>query len=591
MKVKISFIKIKDIEKLFTKEGVVSELFGDRTGSVIEKCIANEYLDDILSKLQLTKVIDSYSYLGEIGRIAKYNYEVVSCDNTVSVIFTLDSLNDSHYMEVELESNPNANYDLVLEKLKLEIKKNMLKDWVNCIWIRDEQSEDLAAQLYRKMHIVENLFRELINKVLNRELGTDWLAMEEFQKINNEYKARTVDFKRSVKSFSNIDDSLISINTDSLVKIMKTVIYEDEIDLNHDVQKNLKLKARILESNDKFFESIKKLWKVRIDLWNDVFAKMLDENFNIGITDFIKNRNHIAHNKLVDYNSFKKIKDNIDSMETVFVNAIEKVNQHYMSNEAIMTIEAEEVHRLQEEHYLLNLKMSEAGVNILDYNSIYQKFACSVQEIYVGINDEFYFSEWINISSLSMTENTGDEQAVFSISNHVNEEDTIVVYVSYNIDDCEGVSSELEIKVKNGEVVINKIVVEYKNGSVIFDEDAGYYLSENEDEYNDSEIDEFVNELSSYVEDEMNSIKKEVDSLHACIPSEELGSTVAESVCYSCGKEYISVNEEIYPYGKCINCGEENSIKECIRCCSLFNSDVEGMGDLCDSCYDFVMNE
>lgn len=300
MRVKFSFTRIKETKRLFKKENLVSDIFGELVETSSEKCIANEYLNNILLKLQANKIIDSFSYLGEIGRIARYNYKINCGKEFFSAIFTLDSLNGFHYMEVDLESVAKNDYDMVLENFKLELKKYMLKDWVNCIWIRDEQSEDLASQLYRKMHIVENLLRELIIKVLNRELGTDWLSMEEFHKIKKEYQGRTVDFKRSVKSFSNIDDSLISINTDSLVKIMKTVIYEDEIDFNHELQKNVKLKARVLEPNDKFFESIKKLWKVKIDLWSDVFENLFDENFNIGITDFIKNRNHIAHNKLVD---------------------------------------------------------------------------------------------------------------------------------------------------------------------------------------------------------------------------------------------------------------------------------------------------
>ena len=271
--VKFSFIEIKNIEKLFSYNESTSELFGDEVNITEEISKVEDYINGILERLKLDKVISSYIYIGEIGRIAKYCYELNSNERLIQLSITLDTVSEKHYMEIEMTSSIVDGYDFDFEKLKIAMKELMIKDWNKCIWIRDEQSEELASELYTKMHIVENIFRELVNKVLIRELGTSWLDMAEFRKINDVYKARSVDFKRKVKSFNNIDDSLISINTDSLVHIMETVIFEDEINIDSEIQSTINLKSKILESNVNLFKSLKLLCKVKVDLWKDVFEK------------------------------------------------------------------------------------------------------------------------------------------------------------------------------------------------------------------------------------------------------------------------------------------------------------------------------
>ena len=589
--VKMAFVNIKNVDKIFDEKEITSDLFGEEVAVIQKNCIMKDYINEKLEILKTDKTIDSYNYLGERGRISKFEYELEANGNVIKLSATLDTFDSKHYLEIEMNSSVSTDYDYDFEKLKLAIKKLMIKDWKKCIWLRDEQSEELASKLYAKTHIVENQLRELINKVLTKELGTTWLDMDEFHKIKSEYNSRSVDFKRIVENFNNIDDSLISINTDSLVKIMKTVVFENEIDINATVQSNIRLKSKILELDQKLFDSLKHLWKVKIDLWNDVFVKLFDKSFDLEISNFIKNRNHIAHNKLLDYSSFQKIESNIDKMKIAFEQAIVKIDQNYLSDEAIMTLEAEEEQKREEENYLLDLKMSEAGINILNYDSIYRKFAQSIQEVYISINDEFYFNDWIHVSAISMSDNTGNEQAVFSISNNISVDDTLVVYASYSIDDGEGELSSLDIKVKNNETVIFETTIEYINGEAHYYEDGCYYLPATEDEYNNDGQKEFISDLNEYIREDMNKIKREVDSLSSCISPEELGPTVSQSPCYSCGEEYISVNDEIYPFGKCINCGEENELKECIRCHEIFNSEVEGAGELCDNCHDFIENE
>lgn len=56
---------------------------------------------------------------------------------------------------------------------------------------------------------------------------------------------------------------------------------------------------------------IQKKRRVNVDIWKDLFEQYFDFELSI-ITDFIKNRNHIAHNKLLNWISMQKIKQNVE---------------------------------------------------------------------------------------------------------------------------------------------------------------------------------------------------------------------------------------------------------------------------------------
>ena len=53
---------------------------------------------------------------------------------------------------------------------------------------------------------------------------------------------------------------------------------------------------------------------------------------------------------------------------------------------------------------------------------------------------------------------------------------------------------------------------------------------------------------------------------------------------------YISINDELYPYSYCINCGEKNEIQECLRCGVLYPSEY-GDENLCSYCFDKLEKE
>lgn len=123
----------------------------------------------------------------------------------------------------------------------------------------------------------------------------------------------------------------------------------------------------------------------------------------------------------------------------------------------------------------------------------------------------------------------------------------------------------------------------YQNGAAHEDGMECYYIPDGESYFEDILFNEFISELKDYIQNEMNPIKAEVDSrLHLHITEGE-SKPVADFSCWNCNQEYISIDDELYPYGHCIDCGEENEILTCVRCGGIYSCD-EGAEDLCGYC-------
>ena len=75
-----------------------------------------------------------------------------------------------------------------------------------------------------------------------------------------------------------------------------------------------------------------------------------------------------------------------------------------------------------------------------------------------------------------------------------------------------------------------------------------YYIPDGESYFEDILFNEFISELKDYIQNEMNPIKAEVDSrLHLHITEGE-SKPVADFPCWNCNQEYISIDDELYPY-------------------------------------------
>lgn len=263
-------------------------------------------------------------------------------------------------------------------------------------------------------------------------MGKDWIKQAGMEKYENSHKKLSVDFKRSVPCFADIDDTFISMTMETMVEII--------------------LKANI---------------------WKDIFKSYFsdEEATKRNITDFIKNRNHVAHNKLLNWAGYQKMQQNIEQLDSIIKTANDVFEQSIPSEEQYMTwnigneeIQSEATRREWKENYLRLRFYGETGVEIREKEGIYELFLRTLEELYNEFSDLYYFNPQFNMSKkfdISMIEG---EQKLFSLKSNAFKTAMLEIVVDIMIDaDMDGDSSiYISCKQDGGEIFGTWL--EYHNG-------------------------------------------------------------------------------------------------------------------------------
>lgn len=498
-----------------------------------------------------------------------------------NIIFKYGTYNNSKQLEVEINSDTytvdkDNNY---LEKLKLTIKKIIVKELKNVIWLIDKDSECLSMELYPKVYKTENLMRELINEVMIKQYGTSWWELFAPTDIKETHKKRLKDFKSKVPAFNNVDERLMSINIDDLGELITlkrykwSPTYEEKISyLLNGVQKY----------NDNVIrELLEKQRTIEIDLWKDQFSKYLPEDFYERFSKFSKDRNHIMHNKLIDRSAYTLMKDLADEIEDNLTQAIIKQSEMVLSDEEKIEIEKQKQNELAMREALEHeCRENDANVSIKSYDEIKDLFEDSIFEFLNDLEENLRFRSDIEIVRNHNTSwnESGDLLSVIS------KVDGTQLQFTYDMSifDEEGAGSDLNIccNGENGDFVTSVV---YTNGAVEYDSDSGLYMPITQDEISDLET--AVEEAEEFINDEIANYRENAEVVD-----------IAELVlCSECGEDAICINEDILPIGTCMNCGYVNEIHKCERCEEWFNSDEEGMYNdeiaICQNCLDTLDEE
>lgn len=308
MIIEFMFNNIKNIELIYLIKETYDEDFDDNIEE--EQYLGTDYCQNIMNKLQTYfSEIKNCIYQGQTERIAHEEYGFEVAHVTYSVSFTIDTFNDKAQTQLGVQIvslTDNDEYDIFLEKCKVYLKEILLKEWEICTWIIDEQSEYLGMQLYPLIFKAENKMRAFVNKVMTHKFGFKWMELIGLEDIIKGYKRSNVDFKREVPEFNNINDYLICSTAESLAKLMlKSKVFESSIHLS-DVESVNIHKMLAEKKPNSIFESLLKIRDVKVDIWKDLFEKYFDKKIEREIGDFIKNRNHVAHNKLLTKASYEK---------------------------------------------------------------------------------------------------------------------------------------------------------------------------------------------------------------------------------------------------------------------------------------------
>ena len=558
MIVEILFSEIKDITKLYKSKEVNNSDFGEMAVKEIEylgKEYSEKVLADVVCGFEEPK---SLCYVGCLERIANEVFDFGISESKYRASFTIDTYGDSKArLKVKLEQiEPREEYDMLLEQLKIAIKDRLVSDWNRCIWMTDDQSEALCTMLYPKVFETENEMRALVNKVLIHYIGVDWIKKIGMEKYDLSYENLVGDFRRISPQYEGVDDTFLSMTIETMMEIIKKgKIYDEKIAISSADWNALKEKKN--KSADAVLGYIQNKRKVNVDIWKDIFEQYFDFELSV-ITDFIKNRNHVAHNKLLNWISMQKIKQNVELLKSYIENADQKFEESDLSEELNMTIDAQqeaeqeaEEERDWEENYLRDRIQGDTGIEILSLDGVLEKFNELLDRLYTEIYDEFYFNPCFSISQQYAIEADINEQILFTVQSNAVQESKIEVVVSLWLDGDMDSDSSATIscrKTNEKDKTLFKAEIRYHNGSGYEDYDLGGVYLDSESELDDSELNDFRKELMEYTEEELNPMINKLNEYEKATGGKK---PVSDEACYECDKKGISVIEDFYPEGFC----------------------------------------
>lgn len=563
------------------------------------------------------KVVDNfYSYMMEFqnflvesGVIDAEDVDSQFYSRTEVPLYVIDFHSEEFIWEIEIRfSTYENNYELMvsiqsdnyiiclennyLDRLKIIVKKFIKTKHKTVFWLYDSESEFLATKLYPRIFKVENLARKFIIMVMNRKFGIHWWKLVSL-KIQKKHKSRFVGYKAIIDNFKDVDERLMSIDTGDLLNILSNKVMKwesSEENIMELTQPNLHLEnlAKILQRQQVVYS----------DWWQTIFSPLLPESFLADFKIFELNRNHIAHNKLIDKSAYKNILYSIDVVQEALLRGIQKMSSEFKSEEERKEEEFEsELLLLQEELILseriLELKESESGVITRDSNQILALFNDELSRLYDSIEESFRFSEYLNFSDYTELDNCNSNSVVFEIENKI---DGYVISFEANTDinDYEGSQSFLYLGYKkDGSPSLEEIGrVSYTNGEVEFDEFQGTYMPVQMDSVSEHELSKLGNRLIDIINTEFTDYKELVESSKYSIIKDGGSDPILNLLCEECGEEWICVDENITDLGKCLNCGEINEVTECERCGRYdFGSPCDDEPFLCDDCWNYYKEE
>lgn len=535
------------------------------------------------------------SYLEQRERIANETFELKSGDIIYSISFAINTYDGkSARIECSIVTDDSGEYDKNLEMLKILLKDRLLQDWRVCTWLIDEQSESLCREAYQKAYHVENNLRAFASKVLIHFLGVNWIDSYGFEKIAESVKNLKRKFTQRVPEFDNINADFLSMTIETLVKIMfKGVIYEENnIVLERNKHIEIQRRAARKNSAESILDFLKSNLTVRKRIWEDLFVPYIDssDGFQKIVHSFIEDRNHVAHSKVLSWRAYQIIIDEFQELDNVIAKADEKYEKEEASDEVLATWDAEDDMRREqeelkadEEAYYRDRLASETGMDILDDDGILDWFDEVVHGLYDSIYQHYHLDSGFEISDFLVPSEDG---LAFSVQCLAVADGTAIVEVvtDYNVDSDLGETSTCNVTCKNSEgEELFKAEIRFHNGSG-FENSDGLMEPDDSTEYDDSEIEEFKDNLIDAI-NHLNPYPAILGGLE--YESKGCDTFVADFPCEQCRKFGVSVNKVFLPIGRCCYCGYENELDTCDRCGQLFNA-YELENGFCSNCAAYI---
>lgn len=591
MTIKFMFNSPNDASLLYVcTEKTGESPFGGEDTVKVEIRRSKEYSESILDDVKAcVSGFTEYKYLGCRERIAREAYQLTISGITYEVFFVFDKREENNIqLHIEIKSpviesrDFETRYNKTLELLKLALKDRVSKDWQGCTWLIDDQSEFLCAELYPHFFRHENRIRAFVNEVLIQHMGQNWLNYPGLEQYKESIRGMENSFKQTVPQFANINSSLLSMTLEMLSELMQDAkVYSSNTVLTSaDISRiNEHLKGQNTKAAGDF---IRRKRDIEIDLWKDVFSQYFTDpdQFLTELKQFTKSRNHIAHNKLITLAVFYQIYNELSIFGTYVQTATAEFERKNASEELLDTWQYEQEQEEYDEQSLRERIFGETGVEIRDEDEIYELFCQTVAELYDTLSDRYHYDPCFDVSDMEIPVKDGTTK-VCSVTSNASDE-KLNLFVSIVIDDDMDTSSYLTIEAKHGEDVIAKAECTYHNGEG-HEGEEGLCVADSDSEYYNTEVHDFLEDLIDYIEEDLNPYVKQAAAMEYECGRHGGTSPVADFACQECGKDGVSITEDLLPIGKCCYCGYENEYYVCELCGTVYD-DMGGDEHLCNGC-------
>lgn len=515
--IEFKMIEIKDLSKIQKRKMVKDDIFEADVEQVED--IADEYCQGIMARIETLFGSDcKVKYIGCTDRIGNFEFKVSYKDVEYTVIFQMDTYEWNRQFTVKIGYSqirvgipvPQmrekvAGYDHFLEKLKINIKNALIRDWYKCVWIKDNQSLELSREVYSDIYMAENELRAFISRIMIEHFGIDWHDRPEFYKLKASIEENAVIIKRNVPNFNNIDVNLYTVTLEKLMDTVMADIYSDAMQDSSEMQKLIKERIFATTQLDKMksaLDFLKNRYVKKYNIWERFFKPLIVDpvRWEELLTSFIANRNHVAHNKLLDYMSKETMLSDTREFRRFIREAVIKFDEENCSEEVEETLQAIADQREYEQEARMEIIESESGVKIRDKKDIIKLFQDTIDEIYTDAVNKVYFDEGIEVLGECKLQDSVDEQLLFSITGRSSKK--LEIYGVIDIDDSEGAASAMQIRVYSADENIVNGDIEYVNGEAEYSPEQTSHMPVVMDSYDDSNAEIIKNAVDEFLERE-----------------------------------------------------------------------------------------
>lgn len=515
--IEFKMIEIKDLSKIQKRKMVKDDIFEADVEQVED--IADEYCQGIMARIETLFGSDcKVKYIGCTDRIGNFEFKVSYKDVEYTVIFQMDTYEWNRQFTVKIGYSqirvgipvPQmrekvAGYDHFLEKLKINIKNALIRDWYKCVWIKDNQSLELSREVYSDIYMAENELRAFISRIMIEHFGIVWHDRPEFYKLKASIEENAVIIKRNVPNFNNIDVNLYTVTLEKLMDTVMADIYSDAMQDSSEMQKLIKERIFATTQLDKMksaLDFLKNRYVKKYNIWERFFKPLIVDpvRWEELLTSFIANRNHVAHNKLLDYMSKETMLSDTREFRRFIREAVIKFDEENCSEEVEETLQAIADQREYEQEARMEIIESESGVKIRDKKEIIKLFQDTIDEIYTDAVNKVYFDEGIEVLGECKLQDSVDEQLLFSITGRSSKK--LEIYGVIDIDDSEGAASAMQIRVYSADENIVNGDIEYVNGEAEYSPEQTSHMPVVMDSYDDSNAEIIKNAVDEFLERE-----------------------------------------------------------------------------------------